>query len=167
MSLDRTGLPFGGFAVPYVEFAWKAAPNAAGLLLVANTLTKITMTTITQDTGSLGVTAGSNNLQNLPAGTYYFEAETCYNIVGAADTLLVLWNESDGSAIAAAKRTNQSDYSDPIELSGQFKITASKNLSLKIMCGVAKTVGVSSASAFTDSTAGLDQRATVKLWKVG
>ena len=176
MSLQRTGLPFGGFAVPYFEAAWKTAPNTAGQSLIANTFATLTLDTVIVNTASgtgeifNGVIVSSNQIQNLPAGTYYFEThELCLDFTASnGDVIVQLYNASDTSVIKAGKLSydGTTGYSGSSFISGQFKITAAKNISLRAISGAAVDVGKGSV-AFTDSTAGADQRTTLKLWKIG
>jgi hypothetical protein len=176
MSASRLNNDYRAFAVPYLEVGWVCAPNAAGQSITANTITTLTLDTVVQDTSSLGVTVGSNQIQNLPAGTYYFEAEVTVdaNTTSYATGCLGLYNVSDSSYIRRTEKCfgrGNAPSSLSYDFGGQFKIESSKNLDLRIICANNSIVHCSTnsnaaTSVMTVSTAGADQRTTIKLWKV-
>lgn len=172
MSLNAFNNSFRPSAVPYLEVAWKTAPNAAGQSVSANTLTVLTLDSIIQNTASAvgeafnGVTVASNKVQGVPSGAYYFEAEIALSTPNTCSAIFGLRNATDVSILKAGKTLFNADYSVPKRISGQFELSAAKDLELVLMTGTAKTVGVETTGNITDSTAGLDQRTTLQLWKI-
>lgn len=171
----------------YIEFAWVPAnPSTAGDTITEQTVTTLRLDTEVQDTGSLvrapglsitGQAITANNFQ-LPAGTYYFEAYTKLRVTAAnsVGAILGLYNTSDSRY---ETRSNQivkgaisEDKAGQVVCSGQFKITAAKNFDLRLLVtveGASGTVIVDSGvgvETFSNTTAGADQRTTIKLWKV-
>jgi hypothetical protein len=157
----------------YIEFGWVTAPNAAGQSISANTITTLTLNTEVADTGSL-VSAPTSNTFTLPAGTYYFEAEmrARANSNAAASSVLALYNTSDSAYVQrSGYRVNGSLGNNTTVithlLKGQFVYAAQKTFDLRFLAGAAFTVDNNDLSAtFTNSTAGADQRTTIKLWKL-
>jgi len=154
----------------YIEFAWVTAPNAAGQSISGNTVTTLTLDTEVADTGSL-VSAPTSNQFTLPAGTYYFEAETKCRVAAVRNaTVFSLYNFSDSAYISKSGRVSigsRDSESISCALNGQFVISSSKTFELRLLCQVSATVDNGTYSiAFTDSTANADQRTTIKLWKL-
>lgn len=176
MSLQRTGLPFGGFAVPYLEVGWVCAPNTAGQSITSNAApATCTLDTVVQNTESLGVTIATNQIQNLPAGTYYFEAHVPWKSQGAANTVgvLALYNVSDTAYVSrGGSRWNAlGNGGGECFVKGQFKIASAKTFDLRVWLAAASgTLTLeNSAHSVTVSlaTASADQRTTIRIWKVG
>lgn len=167
-------------AVPeYIEFGWVTAPNAAGQSISADTITTLTLDTEVADTGSL-VSAPSSNQFTLPAGTYYFEASTSARI-GAVSSgaTMSLYNTSDSAYVTRGRlrdtdsRTNAANnvhWIDRISgaINGQFVIAAQKTFDLRFLCTASATIdnGTFTNALSSNSTAGADQRTTIKLWKL-
>lgn len=172
MSLGRTGLsgPITGF-YPFLEYAWVSAPNAATLALGANTLVILTLDTEVADTDTLGSIA--SNKVTLPAGSYYFEAYLPLTTKGAGtNVIFALWNDTDSAYVTRRRFSAQhvaGEFASDCIIKGQFTIADSKDFELHAMASVDAEVAGSTSSnitAFTDSTAGLDQRTTIQLWKL-
>jgi hypothetical protein len=155
-------------AVPeYIEFAWLTAPNAAAQAISANTITTLTLDTEVADTGGL-VSAPSSNQFTLPAGTYYFEAQTNYNnnLGNYNSGILALYNVTDSTYVSRSNKFDGTKYSTGIKNNGQFVIAAAKTLELRLATANASNISSTGFTAFTLSTAGTDQRTTIKLWKL-
>lgn len=158
-------------AVPeYIEFAWVTAPNAAGQSISANTITTLTLNTEVADTANL-VSAPTSNQFTLPAGTYYFEAfAPVYGAFGRHSAVMSLYNVNDAAYVT--RSCGGTDYGargdqSIARVDGQFVISASKTFDLRLLCVGANTVLTRNDDAlFTNSTAGADQRTTIKLWKL-
>jgi hypothetical protein len=154
---------YTGGVKPYLEYGWVCAPNTAGQSIAANTITTLTIDTEIADTGNFGSIA--SNQITLAAGTYYFEANTFFNTINAGGIIIGLFNNSASSYIS---RTGNNSYrSSQTFLRGQFVIAASSILSLRFIAtngGVISNSG--DGNAYTDATAGADQRTTLKLWKL-
>lgn len=156
-------------APEYIEFGWVCAPNAAAQSISAKTITKLTLDTEVHDTGSL-VSAPSSDVFTLPAGTYYFNATTAVNGTNCFGVFYLYNGESilfkSGLKIPAtsdvvAVPTSQGD------MDGQFTIATSDTFSLRILTeGASKISNGTGTYEMTLATAGVDQRTTIKLWKV-
>lgn len=161
----------GGKVPDYIEFAWVTAPNAAAQTITANTVTTLSCTSEVADTGDL-VDAPSSNRFTLPAGTYYFEAGV-HAVNGYSDytsMILSLYNQSDTRYVSRAQNTQGLLASPAVSLNGQFAITASKTFELRLLAaaqaGSIEVRGGWPTGGFSNSTAGADQRTTIKLWKL-
>lgn len=169
LSSIITGVP------EYIEYGWVTAPNAAGQSIAANTITTLTIDTAVSATAIAGTYSSiASNQITLSAGTYYFEAsvstrQNSYATVGSG--LLSLYNISDSSYITRGRIWDNYagyPYSSYGTIKGQFAITSQKIFALRILTTLACTVdnGASDAALSTLSTAGADQRTTIKLWKL-
>jgi hypothetical protein len=158
----------------YLEYAWVCAPNAAGQSVSANTITTLTLDTEVVDAGGHG-SIGSKQV-TLAAGTYAFEASTFARPSGGFSSfaaLLSLYNVSDSAYVTRGGLKLISAYNaNPVGLggtiNGQLTISASKSFDLRLLSGAAVTVdnGYHTSALSTLSTAGADQRTTLKLWKL-
>jgi hypothetical protein len=158
---------------PYLEYAWVTAPNTAGQTITANTITTLTIDTEVADTGNFG--SISSNEITLAAGTYQFEANTHASAatnIGGQGTL-ALYNITDTVYVSrGSSQSGASDNCDNPILIGRFTITAQKTFDLRYYnsnasqatCYIKNTV---SNETSTITTAGAEQRTTIKLWKVG
>lgn len=156
----------------YIEFGWVTAPNAAAQSIPANTITTLTLDTEVADTGSL-VSAPTSNQFILPAGTYYFEAQTRYRDDAATNiaSTLALYNVTDSRYITRSGDASHAGHSPgrsiSIKAKSQFVISASKTFDLRLLLGTSAFVdNGDNTGVHTNSTAGADQRTTIKLWKL-
>lgn len=169
LSSIITGVP------EYIEFGWVTAPNAAGQSITSGTITTLTLTTEVADTGNL-VSAPSSNQFTLPAGTYYYEANTRYQ---SGATLVAstfsLYNETDGVYVTRSGQATGGGHNNSRavcpHINGQMTIAASKAFSLRLLLTQSGggAVTVSNGDGGTEhgnSTANADQRTTIKLWKL-
>lgn len=163
MGVERILVPSAGVAFPFLEYAQVCAPNAAGQSISANTVTTLTVDTEVADTGGYG-SVGSNQI-TLAAGTYIFRAfmSVISNAAGY-DSIFSLYNATD-AAYVTRRKYSYLYATDAIELEGQFTIAGSKAFELRFTCAIATTSGLG-VSPITIATAGVDQRTTIKLWKV-
>jgi len=160
-------------AVPeYIEVGWVTAPNEAAQTVAAETVALLTINSEIQDTGNL-VSAPSANLLTIPAGTYYFEAEADIlptgDVYGGTDAAIFsLWNNTDAAYITRQRKFANTTSPDavPYRLNGQFVITSSKAIGLRVLTSSGCEIGKAPNSSYTTSTAGADQRTTLKLWKL-
>lgn len=153
---------------PYLEYAWVTAPNTARQTLLANTTTALTIDTEVVDEGNNGSISG--NQITLAAGTYYFEAYCAFNSLAgeAAQGIMGLYNVSNGSYISRKPITYYSNNGDVL-LNGRFKISSSSIFELRCTTHAYQMGNASWSYNYQGSlsTNGLDQRTTIKLWKVG
>lgn len=156
-----------GAVKPYLEYAWVCAPNAAGQSITANTVTTLTIDTEIADTGGFG-SIDSNQI-TLAAGTYAFEvwvrgdnSDQPYSVLGLYNVTASEYVTRGGALIS-----NAGLRFDVFRLTGQMTLSVSTTLDLRILSGGTFVVkNAASTHVFTTSTAGLDQRATIKLWKL-
>lgn len=169
----------------YIEFGWVTAPNAGAQGINANTITPLNLNTEVTDTGNL-VSAPSSNQFTLPAGTYYFEALTqlgvlradtnigaIFSLFNVSDSIYISRASSGGTSLEVLSHGGQYEYfSNPakekitrLPLNGQFVILTNKVFELRVLSNCDSSV-CSAVAAFTNSTAGADQRTTIKLWKL-
>jgi len=158
---------------PYIEYGWVTAPNAAGQNIPANTITTLTLNTKVTDTGNLAGAPSSNQF-TLPAGTYYYEAQTRLRNATSVQiaSTLSLYNITTSQFVSrsgvGATTGHAIVRSLSMRLNGNMQIAASTTFELRLLTGSAATVDNGDGSnVFTNSTAGADQRTTIKLWKVG
>ena len=157
----------------YIEVADVPAGGAAAApqTVAENTLTVLNLNTEVQDTASIA-TLNSNTV-TIPAGTYYYEALAgCGRTNSGNDPhpILGLWNDT------ASKWEGRSENYQGVQLghqsalatvSGQFVVTASTNLQLKILVRTEVQMRINgSTQNHTNTTAGVSQRQTLKLWKL-
>lgn len=162
-----------GGARPYLEFGWVTAPNTAGQIITANTITTLTINTEIADTGNNGSISG--NQITLAAGTYYFQANSPFGVSGAATVAGYIFslrkNVTSTPEIVSSISDTSYGPGKSIPLIGQFTINTPTVFDLTII-GVPGSgnivVGVTAqyATAFSLATAGADQRTTIKLWKL-
>jgi hypothetical protein len=160
----------GGGAKPYLEYGWVTAPSTASQSIASNTVTTLTIDTEVADSGNFGSIA--SNQITLAAGTYYYDA---FVPVGAwsNDCIFSLYNTTTSAYISKIKALAiyggaaywNYYWNPPLNLKGQFTIATSSVFELRLAANGAIGVGVGS-TAFTLSTAGADQRTTIKLWKL-
>jgi hypothetical protein len=160
-----------GGARPYLEYGWVTAPNTAGQSITANTITTLTIDTEIADTGNNGSISG--NQITLAAGTYYFESTISTRQSAAAEGsgLFSLYNITNSSYITRGRIWGNdagTPYSAYGVMNGQFTITSTSVFDLRILTTNATIVdnGALSTQLSTLSTAGADQRTTIKLWKL-
>lgn len=154
----------------YIEFGWVTAPNAAGQSISANTITTLTLDTEVADTGNL-VSAPSSNEFTLPAGTYYYEAQTRYGSTGGEiASNFSLYNVTGSTVVSSSGRGSLAGHnlrSISMVLNGNLQISAATTFDLRLLLGASATVdNGNGGNKFTNSTAGADQRTTIKLWKL-
>ena len=164
---------------PYLEYAWVCAPNLAGQSITVNTLTTLYISTELADLGSYGtLTVGSappaaaTSSFTLAAGTYQFKAVVPARWTGGPNcaAIIDLYDVTNGRIVTSGPAYR--DYgggSMVLELEGQYTVTNNTQFTLRVLTtsGTVTIDNGSQSTVFTDSTAGLDQRTTIKLWKVG
>jgi hypothetical protein len=158
-----------GGVKPYLEYGWVTAPNASGQSITDNTITTLTINTEIADTGNNGSISG--NQITLSSGTYYFEAYT-HGYSGSNNNIAIilsLENITDSSTISKrGTNTGNSSVSGATEINGQFTISTSKTFELRAICVASMVISSNTyiTPLYTLSTAGADQRTTIKLWKL-
>jgi hypothetical protein len=162
-------IALGGGASTYFEYGWVCAPNAAGLAIPANTLTTVTLDTEVSDSSGTGSVA--LNRVTLPSGTYYWEAQINLGDSGAGSvtniqSIALLYNFTDSTYVTRSRSKAGKLAENMHTLNGQFTISASKAFELQVISAAATNVGDIYDVQFTLATAGLDQRATFKAWKL-
>jgi hypothetical protein len=155
---------------PYLEYAWVTSPDAAGQPIAANMITTLTLNTEVVDTGNFG-TLASNQI-TLSAGTYRFSGFVPARWTGGINcaAILDLYDVTNGKKVTSGPAYR--DYSGSslvLELDGQHTITAPTTFVLRIVSTASTTVvdNGSQSTVFSLVSAGVDQRTTLKLWKVG
>ena len=163
---------------PYLEFGWVCAPNTAGQTIAANAVTPLTIDTEVADLGGYGCIAG--NLVTLAAGTYRFNAftklhlaNTVYlqtDIVSLSSSTLGVITRSGGTSFECQANGSSQIYSLNTAIfgfDGQFTAPTSTKLTLTMFSSTGGSVSNSgSDTGSANATNGLDQRTTLKLWKV-
>ena len=159
---------------PYLEYGWVTAPNAAGQSITANTLTTLTIDTEVADPGGFGLI--SSNQITLSAGTYYFEGNSCINIGPASesnriDGIFSLYNVTSSSYITRKVIWNSYAFVTTLmDIKGQLTIATPSVFELRYLGNTyqgTQTIGhASQYVSISNSTAGADQRTTIKLWKL-
>lgn len=157
-----------GDAKPYLEYGWVCAPNTAAQIPPANTITTLTIDTEVADTGNFGSIA--SNQITLAAGTYYFKAHSpcsvAVNYYGSGTLGLYNVTASKYVTIGCQDTVNGTGT---FKVEGQFTISSTAVFELRVCAGgsygwfVANFGG--GGQSFL-STAGADQRTTIKLWKL-
>lgn len=158
---------FVGTVPDYIELAWVTAPNADGQDIPIHVLTKLTLNTIVADTGGL-VNSLVDSEFTLPPGTYYFEAHTAaYQANNNGGGILGLYQGTTPITRSNSEAEQASGYMTCYRLSGQFVLTSSTALNLKLLVAVACDIDSRSGiTVMTNSTPDADQRTTIKLWKL-
>ena len=157
---------------PYLEYAWVTAPNAAGQTLTANTSAVLTLNTEVADSGNYG--SLTSNQITLSAGTYLIKGLIPLNIYGSAfgTGIVFVRNVTTGQFItrfgASAGNTTESIWFLP-----EFQSTFSTITTLEFGIITTATSEIQNQvetygfGAGTSTFTNLDQRTTIKLWKVG
>lgn len=161
-----------GGVKPYLEFGWVTAPNAAGQVLTNNTLTTLTIDTKIVDTGSNGSISG--NQITLNSGTYYYEIYVPLVSNGSNYNALILSLRKNPLTTPEFISTKGfQGYANTFpdkKLNGQFTINSTTLFDITAI-GIADVASciirtAAGNTAFSNSTAGADQRTTLKLWKL-
>jgi hypothetical protein len=169
MALNLSTLLSGG-PYPYLEYAWVTAPNTAGQSITANTITTLTLDTKVSDSGNYG-SLNSNQL-TLSAGTYYYEVNAPIGGTPSSAPVVIigLYNNTSSSWISRIQSINYTGGNTSFGniLCGQFTISTSSAVTIQTAMSLTGSVGSGyySATSLTLSTAGVDQRTTIKLWKL-
>jgi hypothetical protein len=166
----------------YYEYAKVTAANAAEQSVSANSNTTLELDTEIADT--LGNGSVAANAVSVPAGTYYFEAETAYvsdlstPAPGTQAGIVNIFGLYNGSSRITANRVNGSENNGrspkpSLCLAGSFVLSSSGSLTLRVLSNVSGGVGNSTSIALNPAwsggdsgTAGIDQRTSLKLWKL-
>ncbi len=168
MSLNAFNNSFRPSAVPFVMAALTCAPNLAAQSITANTISTPALSVVLADSATLGVTVGSNQVQNLPEGTYYCEASLpLFTVTGANGASLRLYNDTGGAYLPVSGGTlgGANSAASQVLATGQFDIGALSSVSLRLICP--RTALIRNGDQdMTDATANADQRTTLKLWKL-
>lgn len=162
----------GSGTTEYAEVVKSYAPNAAGQAIAANTLTTLQLDSPTNN-NITGLSVTSNQI-TLLAGTYEIEALTTLTSLSSGQffSFACLYNVTDASVISSGGASNGGNSVDVIPMvSTQITITSTKVIEFRCMLGThaSNDVYVSrnyTPFAFTDSTAGLDQRTHIRIWKI-
>lgn len=159
-----------GGVKPYLEYAWVTAPNAAGQTITNNTITTLTIDTEVADTGNNGSISG--NQITLAAGTYYYEANIRGANNNADNTSLIfsLYNSTDNLYVTKTNELVGTIAYPAAIFKGQISIPSTKVFELRIMAATQTGSFIVRSGwwsgTFSNSTAGADQRTTIKLWKL-
>ena len=154
---------------PYLEYGWVCAPNGPAQAITANVITTLSADTRISDVYGFGSINPSNGQLTLSAGTYYFDITAPITTQGSAgNTILGLYNVTTSSFVSRISY-NQFNYFVPLRetLKGQFTIVTQSTFDVRTLCNAAAVnQSVSNSGAQTNSTPGVDQRTTIKLWKL-
>lgn len=155
-----------GSVKSYLEYGWVCAPNAAAQTVALETLTTLTIDTEVSDVGGFGSVAA--NQVTLAAGTYSFEAVTRCSTTGFAG-LFGLYNVTSSSFVTRTGPIMTGDTRHAVSylLTGQMTLSVPTTLELRLLASAeAKILNSAGTGSSSDSTAGVDQRTTLKLWKL-
>jgi len=154
---------------PYLEYAWVCAPSDPSQTISANLSATLTLTTEIADTGNYG-SINANQI-SLSAGTYQYEAKTTWSSYGNnPQGVFGLYNATDGKFISRSGNYVPAGNGGWNELNGQFTTSVDSKVYLILHQNVAVHIINSTYSNATQSSVNntqLDQRTTIKLWKVG
>jgi len=161
----------GSGANPYLEFGWVTAPTTAPQPLTSNAVTTLTVDTKLADTGNFGSVA--SNQITLAAGTYYFEGNCpMVNTSGGWSSYILSLrkNVTTTPVIVSSSTASWVVSGVATGLKGQITIGSSTIFDMTVIVYGSSYVtehrsGVYN-TLFTLGTAGADQRATLKLWKL-
>jgi hypothetical protein len=161
-----------GGVKPYLEYGWVCAPNTAGQAITANTITTLTIDTEVADTGNNGSIFG--NQITLNSGTYYYEIYVPLTSVNSNyNALIVGLRKNPSTSPEFISRKGFQGYANTFPdktLSGQFTINTSTVFDITAITtwdvGSSVIRTTAALTPFTLSTAGTDQRTTIKLWKL-
>jgi hypothetical protein len=150
---------------PYLEYAWVGAPSAAGQTITANTVTTCIINTEIADSGNYG--SISSNQVTLSAGTYTYEVHIAptQDLAGGAGIIYSLYNVDTAAYIS--RTSAHGGPSGP--LVGQFTIGSTTRFEIRVVTAD-NCVLTSNGDTYNFSNtlaSGVDQRTTIKLWKVG
>lgn len=156
-----------GGVKPYLEYGWVCAPNTAGQSITANTITTLTIDTEVADTGNNGSISG--NQITLSAGTYYYNGIIPFGYSGSsylAGAIVSLYNITNSSYIT--RMSCGALYVTNNTIIGQFTILSTTVFEMRIISTNSGLIGQNyyGSGNFTNTTAGADQRTTIKLWKL-
>lgn len=171
---------------PYLEYAWVTALNAAGQSLTANLSSNLNLTQEIYDTGNFG--SLNNNQITLAAGTYEFDTDIHVNMREASVVQCALYDVTNNRylsrAIGISPSTSMAftsnwfsgdkdNWTVKPNLKGRFVLTSSATISIIALPSVNALVGYPASNGgsgfvfeFTSSQQ-VNQRTTIKLWKVG
>ena len=154
---------------PYLEYAWVTALSADPQILTPDILNTVTLNTEVADTGNYG--SISANQVTLSAGTYQYEINVNMMSFSLGGSVVGLYNVTDGQYITRSGSLSNT-YGQCIKANGQMKISSTKTIRLDVIAinqGGAIWIHntVSNSVRYTNGIAGFDQRAAIKLWKVG
>lgn len=169
----------GGNVPDYIEFAWVTAPNDTPQTVPANVITRLNLNTLVADTGNVIINPSNNPSNNqfaLPAGTYYYSARCSAWVSGNSRIpfFTLSLNKADGTYISRSGPTSSPSGNAGtgghaemayVDLTGQFIINSDTTFELRLLCGQ-HAMSVSNFASQANSTAGADQRTTIKLWKL-
>jgi hypothetical protein len=182
---------YTGAVKPYLEYGYVCTPNSDGHPLIQDVITTLYLNTEIADTHGNGVlnpgvfptgTTQATTDLTLNAGTYLYEANTCFSSGGGTDTnrfdaIFSLYNSTAGAYITRkAVPSNIFDVCVIANLNGQFTIPSAANIELRVLehawlnstnSSAITNIGRKSAyAATTNTTQNADQRTTIKLWKL-
>ena len=161
---------------PYLEYAWVTAPNTAAQSIASdNTFKTLTLNSEIADSGNHGSLDAVTSRITLAAGTYRFEMSVPYKQTYNTNTTVIsmLFNITDNNPIRSNSHAVDSlGLTNTTILEGQFTISSQKVLELQTLnnSAAANPVLIKSGHMLVDptnSSAGYDQRTTIRLWKVG
>jgi hypothetical protein len=167
-SFLKLGALFNPQIPDFLYYAQRVAPNAARQAITANTAQTITLDTEVYDTGNYGSLL--TNRITLQAGSYFINIGA--NITSPSGSnfcaQVYLWDVTNSKMVLSSSdngigiNTSHAANSD-----GFITIQGSTEFELRVINGGAATDCVIGRTneTFTLSTAGLDERAFVKLWR--
>ena len=161
---------------PYLEYAWVTAPNTARQSIASdNAFKTLTLNSEVADSGGYGSLDAGTSRITLNKGTYRFEMSVPYKTVYNTNTTVIsmLFNVTDNNPIRSNSHTiDLLGLANTTILEGQFTISSQKVLELRSLNNsvAANAILIKSGHQYgdpTNSSAGYDQRTTIRLWKVG
>ena len=161
---------------PYLEYAWVTAPNTAAQSISNDgTFKTLTLNTELDDNDNYGSLDAVTSRITLAGGTYRFQMSAPYRTPNNTNitAISMIFNVTDNLPIRSNSSGVQNiGMENCLVLEGQFTITSQKVLELRVLNNSQNSLDllIKSGTQYanpTNSSAGYDQRTTIKLWKVG
>jgi hypothetical protein len=162
-------------ALPYAEIVKAYALNAAGQSITDNALTILQLDSTPHKNSIDGLAVASNQI-SIPTGTYSIEAQTVIASATAQTTYssAYLWDATNSTIIASGLDGSavwSTGVAQAIKVCTQLTVSTATLMEFKVVVrapgsGDVYVARTTTGAAFSDSTANLDHRTKVKIWKL-
>lgn len=161
-------------ALPYAEIIKSYAFNAAGQAITNDTLTTLQLNSTPLRSSIDGLSVSSNQI-TLPSGTYSISAQT---VVASATNQTIyssiyLWDATNSTVISSGADGSSvwnAGVSQTPYISTQLTLSTSTLVEVRVIVQVPSSadgfVARDGTATIGDSTADLDHRTKVKIWKL-